>query len=95
MTLILCCLFGLLLVKTSAASCPEDYHGICRTDFRYRVTHDWIPYANATSDDGINWRVIIDQYDYQNILGEFSIPPGVWKTFDQDKDGTEVSTILS
>ena len=91
----LCCLFGLVLTQLSAvhSSCPEDYHGICRSDFRYRVTHDWIPYANATGADGIKWRVIIDQYDYQNLLGESSIPPGVWKAVDQDKDGVGVSTI--
>ena len=81
-----------MLAQTSAASCPESFHRICRTDFRYRVTHDWIPYANATSGDGIKWRVIVDQYDYQNLIGDFNIPPGVWKAVDNDGDHLGVST---
>ena len=96
MQLILCCLFGLLLTQVSAVppeNCPDDHQLICRTDFRYRVSHDWIPYANASSGDGIRWRVLVDQHDYQNILGQFNIPPGVWKAVDADGDGLNVSTV--
>lgn len=95
MQLLLCCLFGLVLTQVSAVqpdNCPDSHHGICRTDFRYRTTHDWIPYANGTSGDGIRWRVLIDQYDYQNLLGQFNIPPGVWKDVDVDGDRRGVSS---
>ena len=100
MQLLLFCVLVIVLTQTSAASyptCPDDcndegnYHGICRTDYQYRSAHDWIPYANSTSGDGIKWRVIIDQYDYQNIFGQFNIPPGVWIAVDHDRDGLGVS----
>ena len=58
---------------------------ICHTNFS--VAHDWIPYANDTSSG--TWKVLIDQYDYQNILG-FG---GVWSALDADNDGTSVCVI--
>ena len=49
-----------------------------------------MPYANASSENGIKWRVILDQYDYQTLVGEFTFPPGVWKNVDVDGDGRSV-----
>lgn len=89
-----CCILGLVLTQVSAVppeNCPGDFHSICHTDFRYKVPHDWIPYASDSSEDGIRWRMVIDQFDYQNIIGEFSIPEGVWKAVDHDGDGLGVS----
>ena len=96
MRLLLCCLLSVVLDQASAVLCPEEdiHHGICRTDFRYRVTHDWIPYANATSEDGVKWKVLVDQYDYQNIFGKFSIPQGVWESVSNDGDTIQVSTVI-
>ena len=94
MHLLLCCLLGIVLAQVSAVppdNCPGDFDAICRTDFRYRVTHDWIPYANDSSGNGIRWRMLYDQYDYQNIFGEFNIPPGKWKVHDADGNGNGVS----
>ena len=86
-----CCAVLLAIVIQplySLATAPNDYHEICRTDHRYRTQHDWIPYANDTSSG--TWRVLIDQYDYQNILGESNIPPGVWSAKDVDGVGQQV-----
>lgn len=72
---------------------PGDVNEICRTNFRYRVNHDWIPYVNETSDGvrgDVKWQILIDQYDYQNILGNTRIPPGVWMQSDVDGDGVQV-----
>ena len=69
-----------------------DYSPICRTDFRYRLAHDWIPYANDTSSG--TWKVLIDQYDYQNLEGP-GIPPGVWSALDVDNDGLCVGILTS
>ena len=96
MQLILCCLVGLSLTLVSAAppeNCPDDYDATCRTDYRYRIGHDWIPYANSSSGDGVRWRVLVDQHDYQNIFGQFNIPPGKWKEVDADGDGLTVSAV--
>ena len=59
-------------------------------NFRYRVAHDWIPYANDTSSG--TWKVLLDQYDYQNLLGG-GTPAGVWSTeqFSPDRDGRQVT----
>ena len=65
-----------------AAVAPNDYSITCRTDFQYRAAHDWIPYANDTSSG--TWKVLIDQYDYQSILG-FG---GAWKAIDADMQPT-------
>ena len=96
MRLILCYIFGLVLTSVSAVppeNCPEEYDPICRTDYRYRVNHDWIPYANTSSGDGIKWRVLVDQHDYQNIFGPYFFPAGKWKELDADGDGINVSTV--
>ena len=96
MQLILCYVFGLVLISVSVVpseNCPEEYDPICRTDYRYRVSHDWIWYANASSGDGIRWRVLVDQHDYQNIFGSFLFPAGKWKELDADGDGINVSTV--
>ena len=77
---------------------PGDFQGICRTDFRYRIVHDWIPYVNDTADGirgDVKWQVLIDQYDYQNILGEISIPPGVWTEKDLDGDNRKVWIMIT
>ena len=71
------------------AIAPTDFHSICHTNFRYRTSHDWIPYANDTSSG--TWKVLIDQYDYENILGQSKIPPGVWSERDIDNDGLQVN----
>ena len=63
---------------------PNDYSITCRTDFQYRVAHDWIPYANNTSSG--TWKVLIDQYDYQSIIG--ADPSAVWKVIDADTQPT-------
>ena len=59
---------------------PNDFSITCRTDFQYRLAHDWIPYANDTSSG--TWKVLIDQYDYQSIIG--ADPGAVWKAIDAD-----------
>ena len=90
--LIKCCVF--LLINGQLA--PGDHHNICRTDFRYRTPHDWIPYANDTSvgiRGDVKWQVLLDQYDYQHILGT-GIPPGVWTARDVDGDGNQVHSSL-
>ena len=76
-------LFGYLAIFLSIfavmdAVAPNDYSITCRTDFQYRQAHDWIPYANDTSSG--TWKVLIDQYDYQSILGY----NGVWSALDAD-----------
>ena len=71
------------------AVAPYDGHPTCRTNFRYRGHHDWIPYANNTSSG--TWRMLVDQYDYQNVLGEFAFPAGVWTARDVDGDGRQVT----
>ena len=71
---------------------PNDFDPICRTDFRYRVAHDWIPYANDTSSG--TWKVLIDQYDYENLLNP-GPPPKVWSVKDVDGTGTTVRRVSS
>ena len=77
-------LFGCLAIFLSTfavmdAIAPNDFSITCRTDFLYRQAHDWIPYANDTSSG--TWKVLIDQYDYQSILG---VSGAVWKAIDAD-----------
>ena len=83
----------LLDVVLVLGQAPGDSQDICRTDFRYRVLHDWIPYVNDTAvgvRGDVKWQVLVDQYDYQNILGQASIPAGVWMQRDVDGDGVQV-----
>ena len=54
-----------------------DFQEICRTDFRYRIVHNWILYVNDTSvgvRSEVKWQILIDQYNYQNLLGAGQIP---------------------
>ena len=90
-------LFGCLAIFLSTfavmdAIAPNDYFRMCREDFLYRQAHDWIPYANNTSSG--TWKVLIDQYDYQSVLGF----QGVWSALDADTqptpDGITVRFIL-
>ena len=76
--------FLLQLVLQTEGVAPNDFSITCRTDFQYRQAHDWIPYANATSSG--TWKVLIDQYDYQSILGDDT--GAVWKAIDADTQPT-------
>ena len=80
------CLIFFITTWVVRAIAPDDRQDVCRTNFRYRVAHDWIPYANDTSSG--TWKVLLDQYDYQNLLGG-GMPPGVWSAgeFSPDSDG--------
>ena len=72
---------------------PEDVQTICRTSFEYRGPHDWIPYVNDTSvgvRGEVKWQVLLDNYDYQNLIGTNIFPPSVWEVWDFDGDGIEV-----
>ena len=74
---------------------PGDAQTICRTEVRYPTQHDWIPYMNDTSvgvRGQVKWQVLLDQYDYQYILGANALPPGVWTSRDCDGDGRQVFT---
>ena len=76
---------------------PGDLQEICRTNFRYRVAHDWIPYVNDTSvgvRSEVKWQVLLDQYDYQNLLGSGQIPSSVWLNRDVDGDGLQVCVLM-
>ena len=70
------------MLRTADGIAPDDFSITCRTDFLYRQAHDWIPYANDTSSG--TWKVLIDQYDYQSVLGV----GGVWKAIDADTPTT-------
>ena len=85
-------LFNICFASLVLGQAPGDFHSICRTNFRYRGQHDWIPYVNDTSDGvrgEVKWQVILDQYDYQNILGS-GFSRGVWTGGDFDRDGVQV-----
>ena len=71
-----------LVVRTADGIAPNDFSITCRTGLQYRTAHDWIPYANDISSG--TWKVLIDQYDYQSILG-FG---GVWSALDADTQPT-------
>ena len=88
--LILGCVIFFITTWVVRAIAPDDRHDICRTNFRYRPAHDWIPYANDTSSG--TWKVLLDQYDYQNLLGA-GTPAGVWSAvqFSPDSDGRQVT----
>ena len=77
-----------LKASPSQGIAPYDRHSTCRSNFRYRGHHDWMPFANDTSEG--TWRMLLDQYDYQNVLGEFAFPAGVWTARDIDGDGRQV-----
>ena len=75
-----------LVLRPADGVAPNDFSITCRTDFLYRQAHDWIPYANDTSSG--TWKVLIDQYDYQSVLGAGG--GAVWKAIDTDTDGITV-----
>ena len=75
---------------------PKDAQQLCRTDFRYRRAHDWIPYVNDTSvgvSGDVKWQILLDQYDYENLVGDGLTPPSPWTTKDFDGDTYQVCTI--
>ena len=81
------------LIQLAFGQAPQDFHEICRTDFRYRTLHDWIPYVNDTTIGvcgDVKWQVLVDQNDYQHVLGGITIPPGVWTGRDVDGDDRQV-----
>ena len=85
-------LFNVLCLRLVLGQAPGDFSEDCRINFRYRQFHDWIPYANDTAVGArgdVKWQVILDQYDYANILGE-TFPPGVWTARDFDGGGGQV-----
>ena len=53
------------LCSLAAIIAPDYRHILCRLDFRYRVAHDWIPYANDTSSG--TWKVLIDPVSYTHL----------------------------
>ena len=73
---------------------PGDFQEICRTDFRYRTLHDWIPYVNDNITLGVRgdvkWQILVDQNDYQHILGTGVGSSPVWMSRDIDGDGRQV-----
>ena len=100
MKVMICFLLSILcfaLAKGQTPVAPGDAQISCRTDFRYRRAHDWIPYVNDTSvgvRGEVKWQVLLDQYDYQNIIGPNQIPPSPWEIRDIDGDGVQVSSHL-
>ena len=77
-----------------SAQAPGDVDTSCRTNRFNRAHYNWIPYVQDTSvgvRGQVKWQVLIDQYDYQNLLGEFVIPSGVWSAKDVDGTGRQVT----
>ena len=90
-------IFLLLNIHLVLGQAPGDFQQICRTDFRYRPLHDWIPYVNDTTvgvRGHVKWQILVDQNDYQRILetGVGSSP--VWMGRDVDGDGRQVAMTL-
>ena len=72
---------------------PNDIDETCRRDHPYNLHHHWIPYVNDTAvgiRGNVKWQVILDQYDYLNILGQ---PGALWTSMDFDGDGLQVMTM--
>ena len=86
-----CLVLFISIFMVTDAIAPSDRSLICRNDYRYRVAHDWIPYANSTSSG--TWKVLVDQYDYETLEGA-GIPPGAWKKLDSDGDGLFVGDFI-
>ena len=81
------------LMQLVFGQAPGDFHKICRTDFRYRMPHDWIPYVNDTTvgvRGDVKWQILVDQNDYQHILRRGVGSSPVWKRRDIDGDGLQV-----
>ena len=73
---------------------PMDASTTCRTNFMFHEAHDWIPYVNDTSDGvrgQVKWQVLLDQYDYENLIGPGLNPASPWEARDVDGDGIQVS----
>ena len=84
--------FSLTMAQGQIPVAPEDAQTVCRTFFQYRGAHDWIPYVNDTSNGvrgEVKWQVLLDQYDYQNLVGAGS-PPSPWEVRDFDGDNLQV-----
>ena len=50
---------------------------------------------NDTSDGvrgEVKWQVLLDQFDYQNLIGTNLSPPSPWEVQDFDGDGLQVSS---
>ena len=92
-TLFLLSIIYFAVVMGQGPVAPGDFQPICRIDFRYREAHDWIPYVNPTSvgmRGEVRWQVLVDQYDYQNLIEPDQTPPSPWETRDIDGDGLQV-----
>ena len=90
-------IFNVLFLNLVLGQAPGDFSLTCRTHFRYRGFHDWIPYVNDTAvgvRGDVKWQVIVDQFDYENILGE-GVLAGVWTARDFDGGGGQVNTHIS
>ena len=89
LAIILCCLCFVLV----SGQAPDDFSRDCRTNFRYRGSHDWIPYVNDTAVGNrgdMKWQVLLDQFDYQTLLQSGVI----WTVRDFDGDGLQVLYIV-
>ena len=86
-------IFLLLNIHLVLGQAPGDFQDICRTDFRYRALHDWIPYVKNTTvgvRGDVKWQILVDQNDYQSILNTGVGPSPVWISRDFDGDGRQV-----
>ena len=87
----------LTLVMGQIPVAPMDVLPTCRTNFNFRGAHDWIPFVNDTSDGvrgQVKWQVLLDQYDYENLLGPGLIPASPWEARDVDGDTIQVHTCM-
>ena len=88
-------IFNILFLNLVLGQAPGDFSSTCRTHFRYRGFHDWIPHVNDTAvgvRGDVKWQVIVDQFDYENILGE-GVLAGVWTARDFDGGGGQVNVV--
>ena len=86
-------IFLLLNIHLVLGQAPGDFQDLCRTDYRYRTLHDWIPYVNDTTvgvRGDVKWQILVDQNDYQHILGTGVGSSPVWMRRDVDRDGRQV-----
>ena len=86
-------IFLLLNIHLVLGQAPGDFQELCRTDFRYRPNHDWIPYVNDTTvgvRGDVKWKILVDQHDYQKILNTGVGTAPVWTRRDVDGDGRRV-----
>ena len=79
------------------AQAPGDFSDNCRTDFYYYAAHNWIPYVQDISvgvRGQVKWQLLIDQYDYINLLGSEELFPRVWTARDFDGDAVSVCILI-